>query len=103
MTDNTTKISNRPRTMLIAKINFEKNENFNIKEEFKPTASIMGPVVVKQATARTIASSNNIPNIARIIVTKAKLTIKSMKKIHAIKREILRRFRLVFVPGVDEG
>ena len=80
MTDNATKISNRPKTMLTAKINFEKDDNSEIKEEFKPTASTIGPVVVKQATASTIASSNNIPNIARIIVTEAKLTIKSIKK-----------------------
>ena len=32
MTDNATKISNRPKTMLTAKINFEKDDNSEIKE-----------------------------------------------------------------------
>ena len=65
--------------MLTTKINLEKFDNSEINEEFIPTASIIGPVVVKQATARTIASSNKSPNIPRIIVTEAKLTIKDKR------------------------
>ena len=89
--------------MLITKANFEKCDNSDISEVSIPTASISGPVVVRQATARTSASSNNIPKTARIIVTKAKLTINSMKKIHAIKTDIFRLFNLTFTTGVEEG
>ena len=89
--------------MLIAKVNFEKYDNSDISKDSKPTASIIGPVVVRQATARTSASSNDIPNIERIIVTKAKLTKNNIKKIHAIKTEISRFFKSILDPAVDEG
>ena len=68
-----------------------------------PTISMIGPVVVRQAMVRTSASSNDIPNIAKIIVIKAKLTIKSMKKTQAIKIEISRLFKLILDPVMDEG
>ena len=57
--------------MLIAKVNLEKYVNSGNSEELRPTNSVRGPVVVRVAIARTSASSNNSPNIERIIVTKA--------------------------------
>ena len=68
-----------------------------------PTISMIGPVVVRQAMVRTSASSNDIPNRAKMIVIKAKLTIKSMKKTQAIKIEISRFLKLKLDPAIDEG
>ena len=103
ITDRATKISRRPRTMLIAKTNFGIYDNSDTSEDSIPTTSASGPVVVRQATARTSASSNNIPNIARIIVTKAKLIINNIKKIHAIKTEISKVFWSQLGLANDEG
>ena len=84
-------------------VNFEKYDNSTNNEGPKSTNSIRGPVVVKVATAITSASSNNNPNIARIMVIKARLTMNNIKKIHAIKTEISRPFRLILEPAIDEG
>ena len=89
--------------MLITKVNLDKYDNSRNSEQSKPTNSVRGPVVVRVAIARTSASSNNNPNIERIIVTKAKLTMNNIKKIHAIKTEISRLFRLVLDPAIEEG
>ena len=103
MTDKATKISKRPKIMLITSTIFGKRDKSDNIEGSKPRTEIIGPVVVRQATAITTASSNNKPNIARIIVTEAKLTMNSIKKIHAIKTEILRLLSLTFVTGIEEG
>ena len=75
-------------TGTLGNTNLEKYDNSRNSEQSKPTNSVRGPVVVRVAIARTSASSNNNPNIERIIVTKAKLTMNNIKKIHAIKTEI---------------
>ena len=102
ITDKATKISKRPITMLIAKASFEKYDNSDISNESIPTVSISGPVVVKQATARTSASSNNTPNVASIIVTRAKLITNNIKKIQAMKTEI-QGFSNPTDPTNDDG
>ena len=72
----------------MTKVNFEKYDNSTNNEGPTSTNSIRGPVVVRVATAITSASSNNSPNIERLIVIKARLTINNIKKTHAIKTEI---------------
>ena len=89
--------------MLAIKTSFASCDSSETIRGSKPKISIIGPVVVRHETARTSASSNNIPNIARIIVTKAKLTTNNIKKIHAVKPEISRLVNLMFDPGIEEG
>ena len=89
--------------MVKIKANFEKWDKSDTDTEPKPRNSIIGPVVVMHATANISASSNNIPNIARIIVTRAKLTINNIKKTQAIKTEISGLFMFLSIPAIDEG
>ena len=89
--------------MLAIKTSFASCDNSDTKRGSKSNIWIIGPVVVRQETARISASSNNIPNIARIIVTRAKLTTNNIKKIHAVKPEISRLVKLMFDLGIEEG
>ena len=82
---------------------FEKIDNSVIKKSFSAIISVIGPVVVKQATASKIASSNRNSDTVRMIVKDAVLTINNMKKIHAMKTEIFMSLKRLFFTATEDG